>query len=44
MFGDITELKLILYSVHTLNYIGPHLSLQTQIQPTLIQSDTAYTK
>lgn len=44
VFGDITEFKLILLSVHTLNYIGPHLSLQKQIQPTLIQSDTAYTK
>lgn len=44
LFGDITELILILHSVHTLNYTGPHFSLQIQIQPTLIQSDTAYTK
>lgn len=43
MFGDITELKLILHSVYTLNYTGPQL-LQTQIQPTLIHPDTAYTK
>lgn len=44
VFGDITVFKLILYSVHTLNYIGLLLSLQTRIQPTLIQPDTAYTK